>query len=63
LFRALQTWARLRGCHEINVETQNINAAACRFHVQQGCWPGEANRAAYPRLHHEVQLIWKQIPD
>jgi GNAT superfamily N-acetyltransferase len=63
LFRALETWARLRGCTELKVETQNINAAACRFYAQQGCQLSEANRAAYPDLPEEVQLIWRKVLD
>ncbi len=61
LFLALETWARRRGCKELKVETQNINAAACRFYAQQGCQLSEANRAAYPDYLEEVQLIWRKI--
>jgi GNAT superfamily N-acetyltransferase len=63
LFRALETWARSRGCHELKVETQNINAAACRFYARQGCRLGEANRDVYPGLPDEVQLIWRKSLD
>jgi GNAT superfamily N-acetyltransferase len=63
LFRALETWARARGCHELKVETQNINSAACRFYARQGCRLTEVNRDAYPALPDEVQLIWRKSLD
>jgi GNAT superfamily N-acetyltransferase len=63
LFRALESWALSRGCHVLRVETQNINVAACRFYAQQGCRLSEANRAAYPDLPDEVQLIWRKVLD
>ena len=58
LFRAAADWAKDRGCRYLKVETQNINAAACRFYAAQGCELRSANRHAYPELPDEVQLIW-----
>ena len=37
LFFEACSWARDRGCTELKVETQNINAPACRFYAAVGC--------------------------
>lgn len=58
LFRAVETSSRSRGCHDLKVETQNINVPACRFYQRMGCTLGAVNRFAYPDLPDEVQLLW-----
>jgi ribosomal protein S18 acetylase RimI-like enzyme len=53
--------ARRRGFSQLKIETQNVNAAACRFYHRCGCRLGEINRYAYahiPNVAHEVMLIW-----
>ena len=58
LFNAVATWARVRACTTLKIETQNINVAACRFYAKQGCELRSATPDAYPRLKGEVQLLW-----
>jgi GNAT superfamily N-acetyltransferase len=58
LFRAVEAWARGRGCRRLKVETQNVNVAACRFYARQGCVLTSAHRDVYPGLPGEVQLLW-----
>lgn len=58
LFRAAVNWARARGCGWLKIETQNVNATACRFYQKMGCTLGAIDRFAYPELPHEVQLLW-----
>ena len=58
LFRAAETWAIKRGCRRLTVETQNINAGACRFYARQGFTLREINRLAYPELPGEIQMTW-----
>jgi GNAT superfamily N-acetyltransferase len=58
LFRAVEDWARQRGCRTLTVETQNINISACRFYARIGCRLGAINRFAYPELPDETQLVW-----
>ena len=58
LFRAAEDWAGARGCGWLKVETQNVNAAACRFYRKMGAVLGGADRFAYPGLPDEVQLLW-----
>lgn len=58
LFDAAATWASSRGCVQLKVETQNINVAACRFYRMHGCRLGGIDRAAYPALPDEIQLLW-----
>jgi len=58
LFRAAEGWARARGCQWLKIETQNVNAAACRFYQKMGCVLGAIDRFAYPELPGEVQLLW-----
>jgi len=63
LFRAAEEWAAARGCRKLKVETQNINAPACRFYVKQGCILGAIHRFAYPEFPDETQLLWyKDLP-
>jgi GNAT superfamily N-acetyltransferase len=58
LFRAGERWAIARGCRELKIETQNVNAVACRFYARQGCELRRVNREAYPELPGEIQLLW-----
>jgi GNAT superfamily N-acetyltransferase len=58
LFSAVEAWAEARGCRQLKIETQNINLAACRFYQLHGCILGGINRAAYPELPDEIQLLW-----
>ena len=60
LFRTLESWGRAKGCPVLEVETQNINVPACKFYESQGCKLTEINRAAYPELPHEIQLLWRK---
>ena len=61
LFQAAEDWARARSCHELRVETQNVNVAACRFYQRQGCVLHSVGVGAYPSLPDEVQLIWSKV--
>ena len=63
LLQVLVDWARESGCRELKVETQNTNVPACRFYAAIGFKLSEANFGAYPRLPHEVQLIWRKRID
>jgi GNAT superfamily N-acetyltransferase len=58
LFAAAKTWAREHGAREMRVETQDINAPACRFYAKQGCRLMAANPGVYERLPGQVQLLW-----
>jgi len=58
LFRAAEAWAQAVGCRTLKIETQNTNAAACRFYAHQGCVLRAIRRFAYPLLPDEVQLLW-----
>ena len=58
LFRAAERWARGRGCLALKVETQNVNVPACRFYARMGCALRSINRAAYPELPGEIQMLW-----
>lgn len=58
LFKAAERWACKRKCKQLKVETQNINLAACKFYVRQGCTLAAVNRLAYPSLPNEIQMFW-----
>jgi GNAT superfamily N-acetyltransferase len=58
LFLAASSWARGHGCTELKVETQNINAPACRFYAALGCQLRTVRADAYPRCPGEVQFLW-----
>ena len=59
LFRAVREWARVRGCTQIRIETQNVNLPACRFYAEMGCTLESINRFAYPELPEEAQILWR----
>lgn len=58
LFQATEQWARDRGCSQVKVETQNVNAPACYFYARMGCTLGGVNRFVYPEHPEETQLLW-----
>jgi GNAT superfamily N-acetyltransferase len=58
LFSRAVDWARSRHCRQLRVETQQINVAACKFYVAQGCTLAMLDRFAYPALPAEVELVW-----
>jgi len=58
LFAAAEAWAKAKMCRQLKVETQNVNAAACRFYAHRGCTLGAVYRFAYPLLPEEIQLLW-----
>ena len=60
LFQAAEDWAKARGCHQLKVETQNINVPACRFYSRQGCALVAVDHFAYPDLSDEIQLFWNK---
>ncbi len=61
LFRRAVDQARQLGYKQFKIETQNVNAAACRFYAAQGCALGAIHRyayAAFPAVAHEAMLLW-----
>jgi len=61
LFDHAAAWARVRGCAQLKIETQNVNVPACRFYAKQGCTLGLIDRygyAGHPQVGHETMLIW-----
>lgn len=60
LFRAVEGWARARGCRDLKVETQSTNVPACRFYARMGCTLRSIDRRAYPDQPNEVQLVWSK---
>lgn len=63
LFRAVEAWARSRACRRLDVETQNVNVAACRFYASMECVLRRIDRLAYPDLPQEAQLLWTKEID
>ena len=61
LFTEAAKWSKGKGCRQLKIETQNVNAPACKFYARQGCHLGEINRYAYvddPSVAPETVLIW-----
>jgi GNAT superfamily N-acetyltransferase len=58
LFRAAADASRSRGKRELVVETQDINASACRFYARMGCELRAVTPGAYPNLPGEAQFLW-----
>ena len=61
LFRHAAGWARAQGCHQLKIETRNVNVRACRFYAAQGCTLGSIHRYGYAGcldVAHETMLLW-----
>ena len=58
LFEAAERWARPRRCRELKIETQDVNAAACRFYAARGCVLRTAEPGAYAAYPSETRLLW-----
>ena len=58
LFRAAGDASRSRGKRDLVVETQDINASACRFYARMGCALRAVTPGAYPNLPGEAQFLW-----
>jgi GNAT superfamily N-acetyltransferase len=58
LLSAAERWAADRGAWWLRIETQNINAPACRFYARSGYALLAVNQGAYPDLPQETQLLW-----
>jgi GNAT superfamily N-acetyltransferase len=58
LFERVEACALAHGCHQLRVETQNINVRACRLYARRGCTLRTVHDAAYPELPDEIQLLW-----
>ncbi len=51
-------WAARRGARLLKVETQDINAPACRFYAGRGFRLREVNPRVYADHPDQTQLIW-----
>ena len=58
LFARSVEWAKLKGCSRLKIETQNINAPACRFYARMGCELRGIHHGVYPEYPEEVQFLW-----
>src|SRR5262245_50578270 len=66
LLAAVQAWSVAHRAEWLEVETQNVNVAACRFYERMGFVLREVHPNAYRTLPDEVQLLWYkrlQTPD
>lgn len=60
LIAAVEACALEHGCTELKVETQDINANACRFYAAMGMTAALGDPDAYPDLPGEIQVIWRK---
>lgn len=59
LFRYVLDYCSNSGVRELKIETQDINARACKFYSKQGCRLAEVTPEAYPEWPDEIELIWR----
>jgi GNAT superfamily N-acetyltransferase len=63
LLAEVEQWCVATGARWLEVETQNINAPACRFYEQNGFELRAVDPHAYPELPAETQFLWyKRLP-
>jgi streptothricin acetyltransferase len=60
LFTAAEQLVQTRGCSAVEVETQNVNVAACDFYARNGCALARVEPFAYPEIPSEVRLVWRK---
>ena len=58
LLSAAMDAARAAGCRGLDAETQDVNAAACRFYAANGFVLSAVEPRAYPDEPEETKLIW-----
>ena len=58
LMDRVASWARVRQCRWLKIETQNTNVPVCRFYASCGCRLGGIHPGAYTDLPDEVMLLW-----
>jgi len=63
LFHAAERWSCARGCRQLEVETQNVNAPACFFYARMGCRLERVEEEAYPDLPGEARIVWAKDLD
>jgi ribosomal protein S18 acetylase RimI-like enzyme len=63
LVRGAEETAVRRGARVLQVETQQINVAACRFYARLGFRLEHVTRGAYAELPDEMQLLWRKALD
>jgi ribosomal protein S18 acetylase RimI-like enzyme len=56
----VEAWARLRGCRQLKIETQNTNVPACRFYERRGYQLHAIRHNVYPAFPEEIQLLWSK---
>ena len=60
MFAAAERLARKHNCSTLEVETQNVNVAACDFYARNGCTLTQVEPFAYLKLSSEVRLVWRK---
>lgn len=60
LLREAEAWAVAQGCTELKVETQNVNAAACRLYERAGFRLASARAGVYRAVPDEVRMVWRK---
>ena len=58
LLGAVELWARGERIRTVKVETQDVNAAACRFYLHHGFELRSATPHAYRDFPDETRLLW-----
>ena len=60
LLDAAERWASRHGARRLQVETQNINVAACRLYARHGFALEAVNHFAYANVPGETQFLWSK---
>jgi GNAT superfamily N-acetyltransferase len=61
LWATIEAAAMADRASTLDVETQQINVAACQFYSAHGCALVGVDEAAYPLLPDEVALHWRKV--
>ena len=63
LIQAAENWAAAQALRTMKVETQDVNAPACRFYERSGYKLRSITPRAYRDFPDETQLLWyKELP-
>ncbi len=61
LWTTIETAAIAGRASTLDIETQQINVAACRFYAANGCVLVSVHESAYPLLPDEAALRWRKV--
>ena len=58
LLEKRESWAKIKKCRRMKIETQNINVKACKFYKNHGYFLGGYHQFEYSCCPDEIMFLW-----